>query len=127
MIFSKNNLQKQIGYLNSSQENIQFQKNNRPKRSPESEVMIVLKSTKFQHFSRNDHTEKCLHGSNKVDMCGNINDAYTSSDPCRYLHLQKNLQRTQTYTLARSFWSEGQGCLATIFCSFSFFILCIVI
>jgi hypothetical protein len=47
LIFSEKHLQKQIGYLNSSQENIQFQKKNRLKRSPESEVMIVLKSTKF--------------------------------------------------------------------------------
>jgi hypothetical protein len=53
MIFSEKNLLKQIGYLNSTRENIQFQKNNRPKWSPESEVLIVLKSTKFQHFSRN--------------------------------------------------------------------------
>jgi hypothetical protein len=40
LIFSEKNLQKQ----------------NRPKRSPESEVMIVLKSTKFQHFSGNGRT-----------------------------------------------------------------------
>ena len=56
LIFSEKKLQKKIGYLNSSQENIQFQKTNRLKRSPESEVMIVLKSTKFQHFSRNNRT-----------------------------------------------------------------------
>jgi hypothetical protein len=56
MIIYEKHLQKQIGYLNSSQENIQFQKKNHPKRSPESEVMIVLKSTKFQRFSRNGHT-----------------------------------------------------------------------
>jgi hypothetical protein len=56
MIFYKINLQKQIGYLNSSRENIQFQKKNRPKRSPESEVMIILKSTKFQHFFGNGRT-----------------------------------------------------------------------
>jgi hypothetical protein len=42
--------------LNSSQENIQFQKTNHPKRSWESEAMIVLKSTKFQHFSGNNRT-----------------------------------------------------------------------
>jgi hypothetical protein len=47
LIFFENNLQKQIGYLNSSRENIQFQKTNRLKQSPESEVMIILKSTKF--------------------------------------------------------------------------------
>jgi hypothetical protein len=56
MIFSETNLHKQIGYLNSSWTNIQFQKKNRPKHSSESEVMIVLKSTKFQHFSGNDRT-----------------------------------------------------------------------
>jgi hypothetical protein len=50
LIFSEKNLQKQIGYLNSSRENIQFQKTNRPKWSLESEVVIFLKSTKFQHF-----------------------------------------------------------------------------
>ena len=54
--FSEKNLQKQIEYLNSSWENIQFQKQNRPKRSPESEVMIILKSTKFHHFSGNGCT-----------------------------------------------------------------------
>jgi hypothetical protein len=53
-IFEKN-LQKQIGYLNSSCENIQFQQKNRPKWSPEREVMIILKSTKFQHFSGNGY------------------------------------------------------------------------
>jgi hypothetical protein len=53
MIFYEKNLQKQIGYLNSSRENIQFQKKNHPKQSPESKVMIFLKSTKFQHFSGN--------------------------------------------------------------------------
>ena len=56
MIFSDNNLQKKIGYLNSSRENIQFRKKNRLKRSPESEVRIISKSTKFQRFSRNDDT-----------------------------------------------------------------------
>jgi hypothetical protein len=54
LIFSEKNLQKQIGYLNSSRENIQFQKTNRSKWSPERELMIVLKSTKFQHFSGNN-------------------------------------------------------------------------
>jgi hypothetical protein len=56
LIFSKPNLQKQIGYLNSSWENIQFQKPNHLKWSPVSEVMIILKSTKFQRFSRNGRT-----------------------------------------------------------------------
>jgi hypothetical protein len=50
MIFSKKNLKKQIGYLNSSWENIQFHKKNHLKRSPGSEVMIVLKSTKSTFF-----------------------------------------------------------------------------
>jgi hypothetical protein len=54
-------------------------------------------------------------------MCGNRNGASTSLDPCRHLHLQKNLQREQTCTVARSSWSEGHGCLATVFCYFSFF------
>ena len=57
----------------------------------------------------------------KVDMCRHLNGAYTSSNPCRHLHLQQNLQRAQTCTIARSSWSEGQSCLATAFCSFSFF------
>jgi hypothetical protein len=56
LIFFEKHLQKQIGYLNSSWENIQFQKKNRPKWSLESEVMIVLKSTKVQHFSGNGRT-----------------------------------------------------------------------
>jgi hypothetical protein len=56
MILSGKNLQKKIGYFNSSRENIQFQKNNRLKRSPGSEVMIFFKSTKFQHFFGNGRT-----------------------------------------------------------------------
>jgi hypothetical protein len=56
MIFYEHNFHKQIGYLNSSRENIQFQKTNLLKQSPGSEVMIILKSTKFQHFSRNGCT-----------------------------------------------------------------------
>jgi hypothetical protein len=42
--------------LNSSRENIQFKKTNRPKWSLESEVMIISKLTKFQHFSKNGRT-----------------------------------------------------------------------
>jgi hypothetical protein len=40
--------------LNSSVKIIQFQKTNHPKRIPGSEVMIILKSTKFERFSEND-------------------------------------------------------------------------
>jgi hypothetical protein len=54
LTFSEKHLHKKIGYLNSSWENIQFQKKHRLKRSPESEFMIVLKSIQFQHFSGND-------------------------------------------------------------------------
>jgi len=46
-------LQKQIGYLNSSRKNIQFQKNNHSKWTLGSEVMIILKSTKFQRLFGN--------------------------------------------------------------------------
>jgi hypothetical protein len=123
MIFFEKNLQKKIGYLNSSWENIQFQKKNRPKRSPESEVMIILKSTQFQRFSENSRTVFKISSKIYLDMCGNINDTYTSLYPCRHLHLQQNLQRAQTCTVVRSSWSEGHGCLATTFCSLSFFIL----
>jgi hypothetical protein len=92
--------------------------------------MIILKSTKFQRFFW-----KWMHGfqnfiqtlfgssslqEDKVDMCGNLNGASTSSDPCKHLHLQQNLQRAQTCTVVRSSWSEGQSFLATSFCSFSF-------
>jgi hypothetical protein len=131
MIFSEQNLQKQIGHLNSSRENIQFQNKNRLKQSSGNEVMIVLKSTKFQFFFRKQPHGfqsfiQTLFGSfslqeEKVDMCGNINGASTPSDPCRHLHLQQNIQRAQTCTIARSSWSEGHGCLATSFCSFSYF------
>ena len=41
---------KKIGYLNSSQKNTQFQKNNHPKRSQGSEVIIILNSTIFRGF-----------------------------------------------------------------------------
>jgi hypothetical protein len=80
----------------------------------------------FQNFIQNLFGYYSLQ-EYKVDMCANINDAHTSSDMCRHLHLQKNLQRAQTCTVVKSSWSEGHGCLATVFCSFSFFILCIVI
>jgi hypothetical protein len=91
LIFSEKNFQKQIIYLNSSQENIQFKRKNRPKRSPESEVMIILKSTKFQRFFRkwpHDFQSfiQTLFGysslqEEKVDMCGHLNGASTSSYP----------------------------------------------
>jgi hypothetical protein len=51
-------------------------------------------------------------------MCGHINDASTSSNPCRHLHIQQNLQRAQTCTVARSSWSEGHSCLVTVSSSF---------
>jgi hypothetical protein len=56
LIFSEKNLEKQIGYLNSSRENIQFQKSNHLKRSLGTEVMIISKSTKFQRFFGNGCT-----------------------------------------------------------------------
>jgi hypothetical protein len=94
--------------------------------------MIVSKSTKFQRFSGNGHTVFKISSKIYLDiihykkikyMCGNINDAYTSLDLCRHLHLQQNIQRAQTCTVTRSSWSEGYGFLATAFCSLSFFIL----
>jgi hypothetical protein len=54
-------------------------------------------------------------------MCGHINDASTSSNPWRHLHLPQNIQRAQTCIVVRSCWSEGPGCLATSFCSLSFY------
>ena len=99
--------------------------------------MIISKSTKFQRFFRKrlDSFQNFIQNlfgyyslqEDKVDMCGNINDAYTSSNPYRHLHLQQNIQRAQTFIVARSSWSEGHGCLETVFCVLSFFILCIVI
>jgi hypothetical protein len=131
MIFYEHYFHKQIGYLNSSRENIQFQKS--IKSTNVGKVMIILKSTKFQRFFRKRLHDflnfiQTLFGyfslqEDKVDMCGNINGAYTSPDPCIHLHLQQNLQRAQTCTIARSSWSEGQGFLATTFCSFSFFFM----
>jgi hypothetical protein len=44
------NLEKKIGYLNSSQKNTQFQKKNQPKQSSGSKVMSILNSTVFQGF-----------------------------------------------------------------------------
>jgi hypothetical protein len=45
------NLAKQIGYLNSSRKNTQFQKtNNQPKQSLVSKVMSILNSTVFEGF-----------------------------------------------------------------------------
>jgi hypothetical protein len=100
--------------------------------------MIFLKSIKilaflrkqphsFQSFIQNLFGYSSLQ-EEKVDMCGHLNGASTSSYLCRHLHLQQNLQRAQTCTVARSSWSEGHSFLATTFCSFSFlFFLCIVI
>jgi hypothetical protein len=45
------NLEKKIGYLNSSQKNTQFQKKNQPKQSSGSKVMGISNSTFFQGFS----------------------------------------------------------------------------
>jgi hypothetical protein len=56
LILSYHNLQKQIGYLNSSREDIQFQFFFCQKQSPGTEFMIVSKSTKFQHFSGKGRT-----------------------------------------------------------------------
>jgi hypothetical protein len=55
-------------------------------------------------------------------MCGHLTGASTSSDPCRHLHLQQNLQRAQTCTVVRSSWSEGHNCLATLFVPSHFFV-----
>jgi hypothetical protein len=131
MIFSEQNLQKQIGYLNSSQENIQFQKKNSPEMESKKRSYDHFKINKISAFFRKRPHDfqsfiQTLFGSSslqeeKVDMCRHINGASTSSDPCRHLHLQQNLQRAQACTVARSSWSEGQGCLAIAFCSFSYF------
>jgi hypothetical protein len=49
---SVKNLQKQVVYLSSSQKNTQVEKKNRPKRSPGSQDIEVLKSAIFQGFFR---------------------------------------------------------------------------
>jgi hypothetical protein len=54
LTFSKNNLQKQIGHFNSYRKNTKFKKKKRLKQSLGSEVISILKSTKFQCFSGND-------------------------------------------------------------------------
>jgi hypothetical protein len=92
-------------------------KKNRPKRSLESEVMIISKSTKFQRFfwKRPHGFQNFIQNlfgyfslqKDKVDMCGHLNGAYTSSYLCRHLHLQQNIQQAQTCKVARSSWSEG--------------------
>jgi hypothetical protein len=46
------NLQKMVVYLSSSQKNTQVKKKNRPKRSPGSQDIEVLKSAIFQGFFR---------------------------------------------------------------------------
>jgi hypothetical protein len=48
------NFQKVIEYLDSSQKNTQFQKQNQSKQSPGSKVMSILNSIVFQGFSRKD-------------------------------------------------------------------------
>ena len=88
LIFYDHNLHKKIGHLNLSRENIQFQKTNHPKQSPRSEVMIVLKSTKFQRFSGNGRLVFKISSKIYLDifhyrkikwMCRHINGSYTSS------------------------------------------------
>jgi hypothetical protein len=54
-------------------------------------------------------------------MYGHINGEYTSPVPCRHIHLKQNIQRAQTCTVARSSWSEGQGCLELLFVPSHFF------
>jgi hypothetical protein len=49
---SVKNLQKRVVYLSSSQKNTQVKKKNRPKRSPGSQDIEVLKSAIFQGFFR---------------------------------------------------------------------------
>ena len=44
------NLQQMVVYLSSSHKNTQFEKKNRPKRSPEGQDIEVLKSAIFQGF-----------------------------------------------------------------------------
>jgi hypothetical protein len=46
------NFQKRVVYLSSSQKNTQVEKKNRPKRSPGSQDIEVLKSTNFQDLFR---------------------------------------------------------------------------
>jgi hypothetical protein len=50
MKFYEMNLEKQIGYLNSSRKNTQFQKKNQPKWIPGNEVMSILNSEVFSGF-----------------------------------------------------------------------------
>jgi hypothetical protein len=54
---SVQNLQKRVVYLSSSQKNTQFKKKNRPKRSPGSQDIEVLKSANFQDFFRGRRRE----------------------------------------------------------------------
>ena len=68
----------------------------------------------FQSFIQTSFGYSSLQKEN-VYMCGHLTDASTSSDPCKHLHLQQNLQRAQTCTVARPSWSEGHGFLATVF------------
>jgi hypothetical protein len=51
------NLQKMVVYLSSSQKNTQFKKKNRPKQSPGSQDIEVLKSANFQDFFRGRRRE----------------------------------------------------------------------
>jgi hypothetical protein len=52
LVYFCENLQKRVVYLSSSQKNTQFEKKNRPKRSPGSQDIEVLKSANFQDFFR---------------------------------------------------------------------------
>jgi hypothetical protein len=138
MIFYEKNLQKQIGYLNSSRKNIQFQKKNRLKRSPGSEVMSILKSTKFQHFSRNGRTIfkvssklhlDILHYKKRKWICVDISLVHLLHQIHADIYIfNKIFNEHKLAQLQGLLGVKDTVCLATAFCSFSFFFffLCIV-
>jgi hypothetical protein len=133
LIFYEKHFHKQIGYLNSSQENIQFQKTNRPKRSPGSEVTIILKSTKLQRFSRNGHTVfkvssklylDLLHYKKRNWICVDISMVHILHQIRAYIYIFNKIFNKHKLSQLRGLLEvEGQGCLTNVFCSFSFFFM----
>jgi hypothetical protein len=95
--------------------------------------MIILKSTKFQRFSGNDRTIfkvsskiylDLIHYKKRKWIFVDISMVHRLHQIFAYIYIFKKIfKETQTCTVARSSWSEGEGFLATVFCLFSFFFM----
>jgi hypothetical protein len=105
-------------------------KKNCPKRSSESEVMIVSKSTKFQRFFENVRTVFKISSKIYLDIihykkikwiCVEISMMHILHQIRADIYIFNKIFKENKIAQVRSSWSEGHG-LATAFCSLSFFL-----